>query len=144
MIAELIFIAILIVWSRGLSMEKIRKSLKDIKESPVSKACRKVLKKNHIPHWRNNVLHGLFRGFKEKSLRAVITGTRGMGDISFVMTDGSGRTAYLETKRPVGGVQSDDQKDFEAMCIKWGCPYYMVSSECDLIEILEIHEMLEG
>ena len=117
-------------------------SLKDIKESVVSKACRKILRANRIPHWRNNVLTGLFRGFKEKVLRAVQTGTKGMGDISFVMTDGSGRTAYLETKRPVGGVQSQDQKDFEAMCIKWGIPYYMVSSVNDLEEILEIYGML--
>lgn len=118
-------------------------SLKDIKENPVSKGCRRLLKANKIPHWRNNVLNGLFRGYKEKKLRSVQTGTKGMGDISFILTDGSGRTAYLETKRPVGGVQSDDQKDFEAMCIKWGCPYYLVSSVEDLKEILEVHEILE-
>ncbi len=117
-------------------------SLKDVKENSVSKACRKLLKDNHIPHWRNNVLVGLFRGFKEKALRAVHTGTKGMGDISFVLTDGSGRTVYLETKRPVGGEQSDDQKSFEAMCIKWGCPYFLVSSVEDLKEILEIYGML--
>ena len=124
-------------------MLKAIKSLKDIKENPVSKGCRKLLKDNHIPHWRNNVLHGLFRGFKEKALRAVQTGTKGMGDISFVMTDGSGRTAFVETKRPVGGVQSQDQKDFEAMCIKYGIPYFIVSYIVDLEEILEIYGMLE-
>ena len=119
------------------------RNLKDIKESPVSKECRELLRLNHIPHWRNNVLTGLFRGFKEKVLRVVQTGTKGMGDISFVMTDGSGQTAYLETKRPVGGRQSQDQKDFEAMCIKLGVPYYMVSSANDLAEILEVHGMLK-
>ena len=118
-------------------------NIKNIKEGPVSKACRKLLKDNHIPHWRNNVLFGLFKGFGAgKAMRAVQTGTKGMGDISFILTDGSGRTAYLETKRPVGGKQSQDQKDFEAMCIKWGCPYYMVSGVEDLIEILEIYGML--
>lgn len=119
-------------------------NLKDIKESPVSKACRKLLKDNHIPHWRNNVLVGLFKPFGAgKAMRAVHTGTKGMGDISFVLIDGSGRTAYLETKRPVGGKQSQDQKDFEATCIKNNVPYYLVSSVVDLEEILEVYGMLE-
>jgi len=117
--------------------------LKSVKENPVARDCKQLLKINGIEHWRVNVLHGKFQGFKEKTWRVIKTGIKGHSDMVFPLHDGSGKTCYIETKRPVGGVQSQDQKDFEAMCIKWDMPYYIVSSWLDLAEILEIYGMLK-
>lgn len=126
-------------------MPPVRKPnpLKSVKESPVSRDCKQLLKLNGIEHWRINVLNGLFKGFKDKTWRVVKTGTKGHSDLVFPLHDDSGRTCYIETKRPVGGIQSQDQRDFEAMCIKRGMPYYIVSSWLDLAEILEAYGMLK-
>ena len=117
--------------------------LKSVKESPVSKDCRELLLLNEIEHWRVGVMNGRFTPFGGGPSRVVKTGTKGHSDLVFLLQDGSGRTVYLETKRPVGGRQSPDQCDFEAMCIKRNAPYFIVSSVQDLAEILEAYGMLK-
>jgi len=113
-----------------------------MKESAVVKQCTDLLKAYGIIHWRNSVLHGYFRGFKKKKSYVVKTGVSGLADWSFLMTDGSGRTVYMETKKPKGK-QRDSQIEFETECIKLNVPYILIDDVNDLIEYLKIYGMIK-
>jgi hypothetical protein len=117
-----------------------KKSPFKILEASVVKSCTDLLKIKRIIHWRNNVLNGEFRGAGETFWRHVVNGIKGLADWAFLLNDGSGRTVYLEIKKP-GGVQSQNQKDFQADCDRRNVPYYCIDNVNDLIEILEIYGM---
>lgn len=112
--------------------------LKTVKESQVSKDCKELLDLNGLPNWRNNVLKGWFRAYNEPpgKERAVDTGTAGLSDRSTILPDG--RTLYIETKRPKGEKQSQEQIGFEKMCIDNNAPYICVRSWLELAEYLDI------
>lgn len=109
-------------------------------EAQVTKECVAIFRKKKIIHFRNNVLHGKFKGFKDKAWRIVKTGLKGISDWGFFLNDGSGRTVYLELKA-TGEDQSQDQKDFQADCDKRNIPYYAIDDPIDLMEILDIYGM---
>ena len=109
-------------------------------EAQVTKECTDLLKVKQIVHWRNNVLDGKFQCYKEKKWRHVKNGIKGMGDWSFVLNDGSGRTVFLELKA-TGKKQSQDQKDFESDCVKRNVLYFCIDNVNDLLEILSMFDM---
>jgi len=118
-------------------------SIKKITEAQVKKACLEILDLHKYIHWPAHVFTGQIRGFGGGKWRVMKTGKKGMADHRFLFTDGSGRTGYLEFKRPKGGKQSQDQKDFEAMCNKLKVPYSLILHPGDLIEFLEIYDLLK-
>jgi len=62
-------------------------------------------------------------------------GLKGQADITGMMLDG--RRLEVETKRRTGGVQSPDQKAFQAMIEGGGGVYILASSIADLMSGLE-------
>lgn len=110
---------------------------KDVKENQVEKETIELLILNKIPTWKNAVLHGLFRAFDEKpgNERPVKTGTSGLADRSALLPNG--KTLYWEAKRTIGGVQSKDQIEFEALCNEFNAPYLIVSHWMDMAEYLD-------
>lgn len=109
-------------------------------ETQISKECGDFLSLNHIPNWRTGVLNGFFRKSPKHKWYRVVTGTAGLSDRQFLMPDG--KTAYLEVKTETGK-QSQEQRDFEATCIKWNAPYFIVRSVNDLAEVLQELNMLK-
>ena len=111
-----------------------------VSEANVVRSCVDLLKIKRIIFWKNHVINGKIKGSGEKSFRHIITGTAGMGDLSFMLNDGSGRIAFIEFKSPTGK-QSQVQIDFEKECIKRNVLYFVVRDPADLQEILEMFGM---
>lgn len=112
-------------------------------ESQTKKDCFELLHINGVKHWPVHSFHGNVKGYGDKRWRSMKTGCKGISDSQFLLSDGSGRTVYLEFKKLKGGRQSDDQKAFEADCIKLNVPYILVSHWMDLAEFLEVYGMLK-
>ena len=110
------------------------------KETPISSRIGKYLTFCRIPNWRCGVMTGQFRKDSKHKWYHVITGTAGLSDRQFPLDDGSGRTVYLEVKAP-GKKQSQDQIDFEAMCVARNIPYFVAFSAYDVQDILELFGM---
>jgi len=109
-------------------------------EATISNETGKYLTANGIPNWRQSVLNGQFRKSPKHKWYHIITGTPGLSDRAFLLDDGTGRTFYLEMKKP-GGIQSEYQIAFESECIARGAPYGIAESPVDVQEILEIYGM---
>lgn len=112
-------------------------------ESLTKADCVELLDLNGIKNWPVHSFWGNVKGWNDKRWRTMKTGCKGISDHQFLLTDGSGQTAYLEFKKLKGGRQSDDQKAFEANCIKLNVPYILASHWMDLAEFLEEFGMLK-
>ena len=98
-------------------------------EHAVQDACLSALKALGYCVWRQNV------GVVKIEGRYVKFGTTGAADITGMMLDG--RRLEVETKRRKGGVQSPDQKAFQAMIEASGGVYILAASVDDLLAGLE-------
>jgi len=98
-------------------------------EHAVQKACLVTLHVLGHVAWRQNTGVADFDGRKVKF------GLKGQADITGMMLDG--RRLEVETKRRTGGVQSPDQKAFQAMIEGGGGVYLLASSIDDLLAGLE-------
>ena len=101
------------------------------KESDILRAiCDYLALKKHF-FWRNNsygifdVKGGFHRALPKYSLK-------GVPDI--ILIDKTGHFVGLEAKKK-GGVQSDDQKEFERLCKAQGAEYRVVCSVDDVINL---------
>jgi hypothetical protein len=70
-------------------------------------------------HCNNNNSHNRVAGNRAKAMGV----QPGVADLEFMMR--GGKTCYIELKRP-GGVQSRDQKEFEALCQVLGHEYHVI------------------
>jgi hypothetical protein len=111
-------------------------------EAAISKACEQFLTLNGIINWRASVLNGQCKGFGDKHWRPIKTGIAGLSDRQALLPDGTGRTLYIEVKKP-GGKQRQSQKEFESECLKLGVPYVLVESVEDLAECLDAFGVLK-
>ena len=98
-------------------------------EHAVQQACMELLKLSGYSVWRQNRASVQIEG------RWIKCGIDGQADITGMMLDG--RRLEVETKRRKGGVQSPDQKAFQAMIEGGGGVYLLASSIDDLLAGLE-------
>jgi hypothetical protein len=90
-------------------------------EGIVAKACRELMDLYNIDWRKSHVMKGMYKGYR------VSTGKVGRPDDDFIMEDGSGRTCYVEYKKP-GGIQSPDQIEFMEKCKRFNIPYILTDN----------------
>ena len=90
-------------------------------EGIVAKACRELMDIYNIDWRKSHVMKGVYRGYR------VSTGKVGRADDDFIMQDMSGRTCYVEYKKP-GGKQSPEQIEFMDKCIYLNIPYVLTEN----------------
>jgi len=74
-------------------------------------------------HWRNQVLHGTFKGYW------INQGKAGIGDYIVIFPDG--KTCYIEIKVP-GKKRSKEQIEFADFCIMHNVPYVYAHTVMDV------------
>ena len=99
-------------------------------EREVAKACRNVMFLHAIDWRKSHVMKGMYKGYR------VSTGKVGRPDDDFIMEDGSGRTCYVEYKKP-GGKQSPEQINFMNKCKRLNIPYILTENVDHFIKSLK-------
>lgn len=90
----------------------------------------------HIPNERNSSVANM-RRLKRLGLLP------GVADLEvWIPIQGKTKTVYLEVKRH-DGRQSENQKLFQAMCVKAGHPYHVVRSLEEAIKVVLMHQKKE-
>lgn len=105
-----------------------------IAESAVDREIVYFCKLYGFKTWRNQVIKGWYRPRKGVREYWITQGTPGLADRSILLNDG--KTLYVETKRPSGGMQSQTQKDFESDCVIRNVPYIIARSWNDVSKFL--------
>ncbi|MCP4393523.1 MAG: hypothetical protein GY804_04560 [Alphaproteobacteria bacterium] len=93
-------------------------------EGKVAKDCRDLMTLHNIDWRKSHVMKGMYKGYR------VSTGKKGRADDDFLMDDGSGRTCYVEYKKP-GGIQSPEQIEFMGKCKDLNIPYILTDNVVD-------------
>lgn len=105
-------------------------------ETELSKKIGDYLTLRGLPNWRASVLNGKFKGFGQSGYSIIKTGIPGLSDKQALLTDGTGRTIYIEVKLP-GKKQRKTQIEFESLCNKLNVPYFVAYSVSDVKQILD-------
>lgn len=105
---------------------------KQTPEALVLAACRQVLQARGIAFWRINTGMAKFKNDAGKR-RVVKFGALGFSDLIACI---NGFFVAIECKAPKTGVQSDNQKDFEAEVRRGGGRYWLIDDSRKLEEML--------
>ena len=81
--------------------------------------------------WRMNVGATAYPG---EPVRYVKFGVKGFSDLHGILP--GGRALYIESKRPVGGRQSPDQKTFQRVVESYGALYILAPTVCHVDRVL--------